>query len=43
MDKKNLKWYESPVSEIIEMETEGQLLAGSSNTNADNVDEDPLG
>ena len=29
MDKKNLKWYESPVVEIVELNVEGQLMAGS--------------
>ena len=40
MDKKVLKMYEAPAVEIVEMDVEGQLLAGS--TNADNVDVDPL-
>lgn len=40
MDKKVLKMYETPVVEIVKLNVEGQLLAGS--TNADNVDVDPL-
>jgi hypothetical protein len=38
MDKKDLKWYESPAVEVVELEIEGQLLAGS--TNAKGVEED---
>jgi len=41
MDKKVLKWYEAPAVEIVELEVEAQLLAGSG-TNADNADVDPL-
>ena len=37
MDKKDLKWYESPVMEVVDVEVEGQLLAGSG-TNAENAD-----
>jgi len=29
MDKKVLKWYETPAVEIVELEVEGQILAGS--------------
>ena len=29
MDKKVLKMYETPIAEIVELEVEGQLLAGS--------------
>lgn len=29
MDKKELKWYEAPVAETVEMEVEVSLLAGS--------------
>ena len=38
MDKKVLKMYETPAVEIVELEVEAQLLAGS--TNAKGVDED---
>lgn len=31
MDKKNLKFYESPVLEIVEVELEGSLLDASFN------------
>lgn len=41
MDKKVLKMYETPAVEIVELEVEAQLLAGSG-TNADNADVDPL-
>jgi hypothetical protein len=41
MDKKVLKMYEAPAVEIVELEVEAQLLAGSG-TNADNADVDPL-
>jgi len=41
MDKKVLKMYEAPEVEIVELEVEAQLLAGSG-TNADNADVDPL-
>ena len=36
MDKKVLKMYEAPAVEIVELEVEAQILAGS--TNADNAD-----
>ena len=36
MDKKVLKMYEAPEVEIVDLELESQLLAGS--TNADNAD-----
>ena len=36
MDKKVLKMYEAPAVEIVELEVEAQLLAGS--TNADGID-----
>ena len=38
MDKKDLKWYESPVMEAVELEVEAQILAGSGETNAENAD-----
>ena len=31
MDKKELKFYETPASEVVELEVEAQLLAGSPN------------
>lgn len=34
MDKKNLKWYESPIVEVVETELEGFLCA----SNVDNID-----
>jgi hypothetical protein len=40
MDKKVLKWYEAPAVEIVELEVEGQILAGSSNDENFDV-EDP--
>jgi len=40
MDKKDLKFYESPEVEIIEAEVESQLLAGS---NPDNPLDDNTG
>ena len=40
MNKKNLKWYEAPAVEIVELEVEGQILAGSSNDENFDV-EDP--
>jgi hypothetical protein len=33
MDKKELKFYESPTAEVVELNVEGQLLAGSPKTN----------
>jgi hypothetical protein len=39
MDKKELKWYETPASELIEVASEG-FLCGS--TNAENADVDPI-
>jgi hypothetical protein len=29
MDKKVLKWYETPAMEVVNVEVEGQILAGS--------------
>ena len=40
MDKKVLKMYEAPAVEIVELEVEGQILAGSSNDENFDV-EDP--
>jgi hypothetical protein len=43
MDKKNLKWYESPVVEVVELNIEGQLLAGSpSGGGSDNIDPEDI-
>ena len=33
MDKKVLKWYEAPAVEIVELEVEAQILAGSNPDN----------
>ena len=41
MDKKELKFYEAPACEVVELKSSVALLAGS--TNAEGVDEDPLG
>ena len=39
MDKKVLKWYESPAVEIVNVEVEAQILAGSGgNGGAENTD-----
>lgn len=44
MDKKNLKWYETPAMEIVNVEVEAQLLAGSgSNGDAENVGGEGMG
>jgi hypothetical protein len=45
MDKKVLKFYETPAQEIIETELEGFLCTSDPepSTNAEGVDEDPLG
>ena len=40
MDKKDLKWYESPVSEVVEVEIEGFLCA-SAGTSGGSDDIDP--
>ena len=37
MKKENLKWYEAPQVEIVEMEVSASLLAGSDKTNADDT------
>ena len=39
MDKKVLKWYETPAVEIVELEVEAQLLAGSTES-AEGTDTD---
>ena len=36
MDKKDLKWYEAPVMEVVDVEVEG-FLCGSNGSNAENV------
>ena len=41
MDKKELKFYESPACEVVELKVRQHLLEGS--TNAEGVEEDPLG
>jgi hypothetical protein len=38
MDKKVLKWYEAPEVEIVELEVEGQILAGSEGAELDPVE-----
>ena len=40
MDKKELKFYEAPTCEVVELKANVALLAGSG-TNAENVDEEP--
>lgn len=35
MNKKDLKFYEAPACEVVEMELEGQLLAGSTQASTD--------
>ena len=35
MEKKDLKWYEAPAVEIVEMETAGAMLAGSDDPEGD--------
>ena len=42
MDKKVLKWYETPAVEVVELEIEGFLCASEPSTNAEGVEEDPL-
>jgi hypothetical protein len=32
MDKKDLKFYEAPASDVVELEAEAQILAGSVNS-----------
>ena len=39
MDKKELKFYESPAAELVEMEVEVSLLAGSSTEGLDDDDD----
>lgn len=42
MDKKELKFYEAPAAEVVELEVEAQLLAGSAKTDPfDGNTEDP--
>jgi hypothetical protein len=38
MDKKVLKMYEAPAVEIVELEVEGQILAGSEGAELDPVE-----
>ena len=42
MDKKVLKMYEAPEVEIVDVDSEVNLLAGSDGTNADNADAEDL-
>ena len=37
MEKREMKFYEAPVMEVVEMETKISLLAGSGGTNAEGV------
>ena len=37
MDKKELKFYDAPAMELVVIDVNQQLLAGSTNTNAGNV------
>ena len=37
MDKKVFKMYETPAVEIVELEVEAQILAGSTENNADGI------
>ena len=39
MDKRELKFYEAPVCEVVEFDVEAQLLAGSPVENVDNSDD----
>jgi hypothetical protein len=39
MEKKMLKWYETPEMEIIQVEAEAQLLAGSPIVGVDDPDD----
>jgi len=43
MDKKVLKWYESPVMETVELEVEATLLAGSTNAKGVDTEDDEDG
>jgi len=40
MDKKVFKMYETPAVEIVELEVEAQLLAGSNQENAEDPNEE---
>ena len=42
MDKKDLKWYESPVSEVVEMEADGFLCASPTGGGSEDVPEDNI-
>jgi hypothetical protein len=37
MDKKDLKMYAAPKVELVDLELEAQLMAGSTGSNADNA------
>ena len=41
MDKKDLKWYETPALELVETELEGQILTASGGEDV-NEDEEEL-
>ncbi len=41
MDKKELKWYEAPAFDVVELKTSVALLAGSKE-DPDDVDDDPF-
>ena len=38
---KDLKWYEAPACEVVELEVKSVLLAGSGETNAEDVEVTP--
>ena len=39
MEKEILKWYETPASEVLELEVESQFLVGSPIEGVDNMDD----
>lgn len=41
MNKKDLKMYEAPVVEILDVELENEMLSGSVQGNAEGIVEDP--
>jgi hypothetical protein len=41
MNMKDLKMYEAPASEVVELEAKAVLLAGSGETNAEDVEVTP--
>ena len=42
MEKKDLKMYEAPAVEVVEMETAGSMLAGSANKPGEDLGDDPV-